>query len=221
MRRREAGSRRDRVLRRPRPARARPAHRARRLAAPAPLARGSPAGASASCTARAPTSSSAPGSRPSWRSAAPAFRSASAPTVPPCNNRLDAWAELRLAAQLASVRSGPGSLSGLEALRLATSEGARVLGPRGRDRLARSRQAGRPGGPARRPARARGRAGGRPARSGRLRRLPRRRPPRGGRRRAAGRGWAAHPVGSRRGSLGRPDGDGDAPGAGRDLLIPE
>lgn len=47
---------------------------------------------------------------------------------PPCNNRLDGWAELRLAAQLASVRSGPGSLSGLEALRLATSEGARVLG---------------------------------------------------------------------------------------------
>ena len=45
-----------------------------------------------------------------------------------CNNRLDAWSELRLAAQLASVRSGPGSLSGLEALRLATSEGARVLG---------------------------------------------------------------------------------------------
>jgi len=45
-----------------------------------------------------------------------------------CNNRLDGWAELRLAAQLASLRSGPGSLSGLEALRLATSEGARVLG---------------------------------------------------------------------------------------------
>jgi 5-methylthioadenosine/S-adenosylhomocysteine deaminase len=45
-----------------------------------------------------------------------------------CNNRLDGWAELRLAAQIASVRSGPGSLSGLEALRLATHEGARVLG---------------------------------------------------------------------------------------------
>ncbi len=45
-----------------------------------------------------------------------------------CNNRLDGWSELRLAAQLASVRSGPGSLSGLEALRLATSEGAAVLG---------------------------------------------------------------------------------------------
>lgn len=46
----------------------------------------------------------------------------------PCNNRLDGWTELRLAAQLAAVRSGPGSISGLEALRLATSEGARVLG---------------------------------------------------------------------------------------------
>ncbi len=45
-----------------------------------------------------------------------------------CNNRLDGWTELRLAAQLASLRSGPGSLSGLDALRLATSEGARVLG---------------------------------------------------------------------------------------------
>jgi 5-methylthioadenosine/S-adenosylhomocysteine deaminase len=46
----------------------------------------------------------------------------------PCNNRLDGWSELRLAAQLAAVRSGPGSLDGREALRLATSEGAKVLG---------------------------------------------------------------------------------------------
>mgnify|MGYP001588804535 CR=1 FL=1 len=46
----------------------------------------------------------------------------------PCNNRLDAWTERRLAAQLAAVQSGPGSISGLEALRLATNEGARVLG---------------------------------------------------------------------------------------------
>lgn len=46
----------------------------------------------------------------------------------PCNNRLDGWTEIRLAAQLAAVRSGPGSLSGVDALRLATSEGARVLG---------------------------------------------------------------------------------------------
>ena len=46
----------------------------------------------------------------------------------PCNNRLDAWTELRLAAQLQAVREGPGALRGLEALRLATSEGARALG---------------------------------------------------------------------------------------------
>lgn len=46
----------------------------------------------------------------------------------PCNNRLDAWTELRLAAQLQAVREGPGALSGVDALRLATSEGARALG---------------------------------------------------------------------------------------------
>lgn len=46
----------------------------------------------------------------------------------PCNNRLDAWSELRLAAGLASVREGPASFSGLDALRLATSEGARAIG---------------------------------------------------------------------------------------------
>ena len=95
---------------------------------PRHYSRDSPAGASASCTVRAPISSSARGSRPWWRSGAPESRSASEPTARPCNNRLDAWSELRLAAQLASVRSGPGSLSGLDALRLATSEGARVLG---------------------------------------------------------------------------------------------
>ena len=47
---------------------------------------------------------------------------------PPCNNRLDAWSELRLAAGLAAVRGGPASCSGLDALRLATSEGARAIG---------------------------------------------------------------------------------------------
>lgn len=47
---------------------------------------------------------------------------------PPCNNRLDAFEEVRLAARLQALREGPGSLSGVEALRLATSEGARALG---------------------------------------------------------------------------------------------
>ncbi len=45
-----------------------------------------------------------------------------------CSNGLDAFAELRLAAQLQQVRSGPGSMTGLDALRLATSEGAAALG---------------------------------------------------------------------------------------------
>jgi 5-methylthioadenosine/S-adenosylhomocysteine deaminase len=45
-----------------------------------------------------------------------------------CNNRLDAFEELRLAALLQSLRRGPGAFSGLDALRLATSEGARALG---------------------------------------------------------------------------------------------
>jgi len=47
---------------------------------------------------------------------------------PPCNNRLDAFEEVRLAARLQALREGPGSLPGVEALRLATSEGARALG---------------------------------------------------------------------------------------------
>jgi 5-methylthioadenosine/S-adenosylhomocysteine deaminase len=45
-----------------------------------------------------------------------------------CNNRLDAWSEIRLAGQLQSLRDGPGALAGVDALRLATSEGARALG---------------------------------------------------------------------------------------------
>ncbi len=44
-----------------------------------------------------------------------------------CNNGLDAFAELKLAALLQQVKNGPASFSGLEALRLATSEGARAL----------------------------------------------------------------------------------------------
>jgi len=45
-----------------------------------------------------------------------------------CSNSLDALAEIRLAALLQQLRNGPGSLSGLEAPRMATSEGARALG---------------------------------------------------------------------------------------------
>jgi len=46
----------------------------------------------------------------------------------PCNNDLDALEELRLAALLQKLHAGPGRFSGLDALRLATSEGARALG---------------------------------------------------------------------------------------------
>ena len=46
----------------------------------------------------------------------------------PCNNDLDALEEIRLAALLQQLANGPGSFSGLDALRLATSEGARAIG---------------------------------------------------------------------------------------------
>ena len=45
-----------------------------------------------------------------------------------CNNRLDAFEEIRLAALLQKMRHGPESFSGRDALRLATIEGARALG---------------------------------------------------------------------------------------------
>jgi len=46
----------------------------------------------------------------------------------PCNNNLDAWRELRLAAQLAKVQGGPTALPAAEALALATRGGAAALG---------------------------------------------------------------------------------------------
>ena len=45
-----------------------------------------------------------------------------------CNNDLDPFEELRLAALLQQVKNGPGSFNGLDALRLATSEGADAVG---------------------------------------------------------------------------------------------
>ncbi|HYU32028.1 MAG TPA: amidohydrolase family protein [Thermoanaerobaculia bacterium] len=45
-----------------------------------------------------------------------------------CSNTLDNFQELRLAALLQKVKHGPDAFSGLDALRLATSEGARALG---------------------------------------------------------------------------------------------
>ena len=45
-----------------------------------------------------------------------------------CNNRLDMFEEMRLAATLQSVRLAPGALSARDALWMATREGARALG---------------------------------------------------------------------------------------------
>jgi 5-methylthioadenosine/S-adenosylhomocysteine deaminase len=45
-----------------------------------------------------------------------------------CNNRLDMFDEMRLAATLQSVRSRPGALTARDAVWMATREGARALG---------------------------------------------------------------------------------------------
>jgi 5-methylthioadenosine/S-adenosylhomocysteine deaminase len=46
----------------------------------------------------------------------------------PCNNNLDPWLELRHAALISSVKTAPGALPARRALRLATIDGARILG---------------------------------------------------------------------------------------------
>jgi cytosine/adenosine deaminase-related metal-dependent hydrolase len=46
----------------------------------------------------------------------------------PCNDRLDAFAEMRLAALLPKIRLGPGALSAWEVVRMATADGAAALG---------------------------------------------------------------------------------------------
>jgi 5-methylthioadenosine/S-adenosylhomocysteine deaminase len=45
-----------------------------------------------------------------------------------CNNRLDMFEEIRLAAMIQSVRKGPGALTARDAVWMATREGARALG---------------------------------------------------------------------------------------------
>jgi 5-methylthioadenosine/S-adenosylhomocysteine deaminase len=45
-----------------------------------------------------------------------------------CNNRLDMFEEMRLAAVLQAVRRGPGALPARDAVWMATREGARALG---------------------------------------------------------------------------------------------
>ena len=46
----------------------------------------------------------------------------------PCNDRLDAFEEMRLAALLPKVRLGPGALSAWEVVKMATADGAAALG---------------------------------------------------------------------------------------------
>jgi 5-methylthioadenosine/S-adenosylhomocysteine deaminase len=53
------------------------------------------------------------------------------PDGAPCNNNLDPWVELRHAALLASLRAGPGAFPARRVLRLATLDGARMLGREG------------------------------------------------------------------------------------------
>ena len=48
-----------------------------------------------------------------------------------CNNRLDMFDEMRLAATLQAVRTHPGALTARDALWMATREGARALGMQG------------------------------------------------------------------------------------------
>ncbi len=99
---------------RPRPARSRPAHRPRRLAA----ARAT----DASLARRRFSVVHCPGSNLKLGSGHRARRARSARAGipvgigadgPPCNNRLDAWEEIRLASRLQALREGPGALGGL------------------------------------------------------------------------------------------------------------
>ena len=61
-----------------------------------------------------------------------------------CNNRLDMFDEMRLAATLQAVRTRPGALPARDAVWMATREGARALGLEDRDRVDRDRQTRRP-----------------------------------------------------------------------------
>ena len=50
------------------------------------------------------------------------------PDGAPCNNNLDPWVEIRRAALLSCAVAGPGELPSMEVLRMATIDGAKVLG---------------------------------------------------------------------------------------------
>ena len=61
-----------------------------------------------------------------------------------CNNQLDMFTEMRLAAGLQAIARGAGALTARDVLTMATREGARALGLDERDRIDRDRQARRP-----------------------------------------------------------------------------
>ncbi|MFO0660457.1 MAG: amidohydrolase family protein [Polyangiaceae bacterium] len=46
----------------------------------------------------------------------------------PCNNNMDPWVEMRHAALLGSIKTAPGELKARDVLRMATINGARMLG---------------------------------------------------------------------------------------------
>ena len=119
---------RDRVLRRP--------GRCSRPTSASPTASGSPPSTSTGCAAARFSVVHCPSSNLKLGSGIAdllAFRRAGVPVGigtdgAACSNQLDNFAELRLAALLQKVKHGPDAFSGLDALRLATSEGARALG---------------------------------------------------------------------------------------------
>ena len=65
----------------------------------------------------------------------------------PCNNRLDMFEEMRLAALIQKPVAGPGAMTAAEVLRLATNGGARALGLGVGNRQHRKGEEGRPPAP--------------------------------------------------------------------------
>ncbi len=121
-----------------------------------------------------------------------------------CNNRLDMFDEMRLAATLQAMSRGPGSLPARDVLHMATREGARALGLDARHRLDRARQARRLHH--RRPRPPAPRARRRSLFDAGLRRPRHRRPHHRRRRRGAGARFRAGEAGRASGRRGSPYG---------------
>ena len=88
------------------------------------------AAARTSCTARRRTSSWAAASRPSPSCSPQGVHVALGADGAPCNNNLDGFVELRLAALLHKPRAGATAMPAATVLELATLGGARALGAR-------------------------------------------------------------------------------------------